>query len=276
MKKFGLAIASVLILSLAAFDTEAEAANTSDQVIQAGEQQLGTPYQWGGTSPSGFDCSGFTRHAFSAAGIDLPRTAAEQYQVGTSVSRSDLQPGDLVFFNTSGSGVSHNGIYIGGNQFIHSSSSQGVSIASMSNTYWQPRYIGAKRVIEEQEESSVLGESGGEPVEVVVNGEALQLDQDAIINDGRTVIPMRAIFEELGATVDWNGADKSITGTSGDTTVSLTIGENTAQANGSSVTLDEPAQVVNERTMVPLRFIGETLGATVEWQSDTRTVVITQ
>ncbi len=121
--------------------------STADAIIATAKKYIGTPYLWGGTTPSGFDCSGFTQYVFRAHGITLPRTSKQQYTAGTYVSKSNLKPGDLVFFNTDGSGISHLGIYIGNNQFIHSSSSKGVVITSLSNTYWAPRYYGARRVL---------------------------------------------------------------------------------------------------------------------------------
>jgi cell wall-associated NlpC family hydrolase len=120
---------------------------TAENIIASAKQYIGTPYVWGGMTPSGFDCSGLVQYVFAQNGISLPRTTALQYKVGTSVSKSNLKPGDLVFFNTSGSGVSHVGIYIGDNQFIHSSSSKGVVITSLSNSYWSARYLGARRVL---------------------------------------------------------------------------------------------------------------------------------
>ena len=108
---------------------------------------MGVKYVYGGTTASGFDCSGFTQKAFRDVGISIPRTSGQQYAIGTSVSKANLKVGDIVFFNTSGRGVSHNGIYIGNNNFIHSSSSKGVSIASINDpAYWGSRYVGARRV----------------------------------------------------------------------------------------------------------------------------------
>jgi len=119
----------------------------NDNIIQTSKRFQGVPYLWGGDTPQGFDCSGFTQYVFRLNGINLPRTADLQYELGASVSYNNLQPGDMVFFTTYEPGPSHNGIYLGNGLFINSSSSRGVSIARMDNSYWAPRYIGAKRII---------------------------------------------------------------------------------------------------------------------------------
>jgi len=106
---------------------------------------LGVPYSFGGTSTSGFDCSGFVQHVFAMLGIALPRTADAQYDVGHSAVGGP-RPGDLVFFDTYG-GVSHVGIYLGGGKFVHASSSHGVMVSHLSESYWAARYVGAKRLI---------------------------------------------------------------------------------------------------------------------------------
>ncbi len=121
---------------------------TAGKIIATAKQYLGVPYLWGGSTPSGFDCSGYVQYVFAKHGYSLPRTSKQQWNVGTSISKSNLKEGDLVFFaNTYTSGISHLGIYIGNNQFIHASSSQGVVISSLSNSYWASHYYGAKRVI---------------------------------------------------------------------------------------------------------------------------------
>lgn len=120
---------------------------SAQAIIATAKQYIGVPYVWGGSTPSGFDCSGYVKYVFGKHGISLPRTSAQQYTVGTWVAKSNLRPGDLVFYNTSGSGVSHLGIYIGSGQFIHASTSKGVMISEMSNSYWSARYYGARRVL---------------------------------------------------------------------------------------------------------------------------------
>lgn len=117
------------------------------RVIQTALRYQGVPYVFGGTSPNGFDCSGFVRYVFAGNGLQLPRMADEQYDFGLPVSYGRLQPGDLVFFSTYAPGASHVGIYLGDGKFISATSSQGVAIARMDNSYWGPRYIGARRIL---------------------------------------------------------------------------------------------------------------------------------
>ena len=112
-------------------------------VVGIAMQYLGIPYQWGGSSPStGFDCSGFVMYVYSRVGVSLPHNAAMQYGYGTAVSRSELQPGDLVFFN----GLGHNGIYIGGGQFIHSPHTGDVVKISSMTGWYDSTYVGARRL----------------------------------------------------------------------------------------------------------------------------------
>ena len=119
-----------------------------DKIVNLAKAQIGKPYRWGAAGPSSFDCSGFTTYIYkNGAGISLPRTSVSQSKTGTKVSRSNLKTGDLVFFNTSGKGVSHVGMYIGDSKFIHSSSSKGIRIDSLNSTYYKSRFISGSRVI---------------------------------------------------------------------------------------------------------------------------------
>ncbi len=112
-------------------------------LIADASEQIGVPYVWGGTTPSGFDCSGFLNYVFHNNGVQIPRTVAAIWDAGRTVSEPRV--GDLVFFETYTKGPSHAGIYIGNQQFIHSGSSSGVTISNMTSSYWNERYLGVKR-----------------------------------------------------------------------------------------------------------------------------------
>ncbi|QKS73137.1 C40 family peptidase [Paenalkalicoccus suaedae] len=117
--------------------------NLATSVINDAKRYIGTPYKWGGTSITGFDCSGLIQKVFKDNGLSLPRTTAQMWDATDAVSSP--MPGDLVFFETR-QGPSHVGIYMGNDQFIHSGSSTGVTITSMDNSYWSSRYLGARRL----------------------------------------------------------------------------------------------------------------------------------
>lgn len=106
----------------------------------------GAPYRNGGADPSGFDCSGFIWYVFSQHGVAVPRTVTQQFDQGLEVDPGDLAPGDLVFFRTAGQSISHVGMAIGGDEFVHAPSSRGeVRVERLGSTYWAPRFAGAKR-----------------------------------------------------------------------------------------------------------------------------------
>lgn len=117
---------------------------SSGSVLGIAHSLTGVPYYYGGTTTSGFDCSGFTSYVFARAGRSLPRTAAGQYSGTTRVSRSQAQPGDLVFFNVEG-GINHVGIYLGGGSFIGSQSHTGVAVSQFNSGYWASKVVGFGR-----------------------------------------------------------------------------------------------------------------------------------
>ncbi|MCI6610442.1 MAG: C40 family peptidase [Ezakiella sp.] len=118
-------------------------------LLDFAKAQMGKPYVFGASGPGAFDCSGFTTYVFKQFGISLPRTSASQSQFGTPVDKANLLPGDLVFFNTMGAGVSHVGIYVGDGKFIHSATTinSGVVIDSLNSSYYIKTYVSARRVL---------------------------------------------------------------------------------------------------------------------------------
>ena len=117
------------------------------RLINNATQYIGTPYTFGGNSLLyGIDCSAYTQQIYAMVGVNLPRTADYQFEVGTPISRSELLPGDEVFFTTYTYGASHCGIYLGDNKFIHASSTYGVTISSLNDHYYSTHYIGARRM----------------------------------------------------------------------------------------------------------------------------------
>lgn len=152
-KAYGLPVTGIVTNTVLAKISEAEKAQkqtppTSSEItiniVANSAELIGVPYQWGGTTTKGFDCSGFLQYVFAKEGVKLPRTVAEMWNVTSSVPAPEV--GDLVFFETYQEGASHAGIYIGNNQFVHSGSSSGVTISNLTYKYWQDRYLGTKRV----------------------------------------------------------------------------------------------------------------------------------
>lgn len=121
-------------------------------VEQRAREQIGAPYSYGGTSPGGFDCSGFTRWVFSQHGASLPHSSYAQFEMGKRdgfkrvYKRENLKEGDLVFHKTTSARVGHAGIYIGDGKFISATSSEGVQVRSLYDSYWGPRWVAGTRV----------------------------------------------------------------------------------------------------------------------------------
>ena len=116
------------------------------KMMKLAENKVGNKYVWGATGPNNFDCSGFTSWLHKQSGISIPRTSSAQSKSGKAVSKSNLQPGDLVFFNTNGKGVSHVGMYIGGGKMIHAANSnKGVRYDDINSSYYSSRFVNARR-----------------------------------------------------------------------------------------------------------------------------------
>ncbi|ASS67821.1 MULTISPECIES: C40 family peptidase [unclassified Paenibacillus] len=146
MKKKAASLILGISLLFAAGVGSAAADSKMDGVIS---DLIGTPYKTAGTTTNGFDCSGFTSYVFKQFKISLPHSSSSQAGLGKKVAKADLKAGDLVFFNTSGRGVSHVGIYVGDGKFAHSSSSKGVMISSLSDSYYTKRYVSARRIMDD-------------------------------------------------------------------------------------------------------------------------------
>lgn len=118
-------------------------------LITLANKFLYTPYRWGGTGPGGFDCTGFVYFLYKSIGIPIPRTIESMYQKGSQVGKQNLSPGDILYFvNTFRRGLSHVGVYLGGNKFIHASShGRGVRIDSIDSSYFIRRFFSAKQII---------------------------------------------------------------------------------------------------------------------------------
>lgn len=136
------------------------------EVLMNALSLTGIKYRYGGTSPNtGFDCSGFVRYVFSeAASIALPHNARAISQVGRMISPEQLQPGDLVFYNTMKSAFSHVGIYLGNNRFIHApSSGGGIHVVRMDDAYWSQRFDGARRIIDGDRAKNAYSQNPAQP-----------------------------------------------------------------------------------------------------------------
>ena len=122
-----------------------------DRLLRVARRMLAVPYRFGGTTLWGLDCSGFVQKTFAFLNLDLPRSAREQFREGAKVAKADLSPGDLVFFRTYAEYPSHVGIYLGDNRFVHASSRERkVTVESLDTPYYVKRYIGAKRLLFEE------------------------------------------------------------------------------------------------------------------------------
>jgi cell wall-associated NlpC family hydrolase len=127
--------------------TRAGSRASAPAIVDTALALRGAPYLTGGRSPAGFDCSGFVWYVFDRQGVPMPRTVAEQWRTGRAVRRERIEPGDLVFFDTSGRPATHVGIAVGAGGFVHAPSSRGeVRVEQLGSSYWGRRFVGARRV----------------------------------------------------------------------------------------------------------------------------------
>ena len=128
-------------------DADSDSLALVPDVVATALGYRGVPYRNGGSDPSGFDCSGFVQYVFYQVGTVLPREVRDQFRVGEEIDRDEIEPGDLVFFETVSRGASHVGLAIGGGEFVHAPSSRGVvRIERLTSSYWAQRYVGARRL----------------------------------------------------------------------------------------------------------------------------------
>ncbi|MGH2807187.1 MAG: C40 family peptidase [Actinomycetota bacterium] len=182
----------ILTVSAPVLTTRVRAHEMSDvnaqqkHIEDRGRSQIGAPYSYGGESPSGFDCSGFTRWVYSEHGANLPHSSDAQFELAGDNGykrvwhRKALEVGDLVFHDTGSGRVGHAGLYIGDGKFISSTSSEGVQVRSLYDSYWGPRWVGATRVPATNDGSDERGskrtsEQGEVPVDLIGRHVALVL-----------------------------------------------------------------------------------------------------
>lgn len=152
-------IAAAILVAFVGLSVVAESASAGtnyrrkrNHIEERARSQRGAPYRYGGTSPKGFDCSGFTTWVYKGVRVSLPRTSTAQFDLGRHKNnkrvwkRSKLEIGDLVFHDTGSGRIGHAGIYVGGGKFISSTSSAGVQVRSLYDSYWGPRWVGATRL----------------------------------------------------------------------------------------------------------------------------------
>jgi len=144
-----LAVCCACALAISGASVASAAPDPGSEVADLAQQYVGSPYRWGGTSPAGFDCTGFVMWVYGQFGVSMPHNEAGQLSSGERVDANDLRPGDvLVFANTYRRGLSHVGIYLGDGRFVHAvDEAHGVQVSTLWDSYWAPRFVGASRAL---------------------------------------------------------------------------------------------------------------------------------
>lgn len=155
MKKAAIVLATMVVLLCAPIGT-AFAETVLDKTV---DEYIGIRYKSAGATTSGFDCSGFTMFIFDKFGIELPHQSKSQATKGDWIDKKDLRPGDLVFFNTDGKGISHVGIYLGNDEMIHSASGEGIVRDNITDKYYKTRYVTARRVLSDDQFNELMAEA---------------------------------------------------------------------------------------------------------------------
>lgn len=150
------AAAALMAVGLASFAAENGGEVPHSAIVQQALALVDVPYRYGGSTPSGFDCSGLVRYVFkSTAGLDLPRRTEDMSRFGQPIDRTELRPGDLVFFDTFRRAFSHVAIYIGDGRFLHAPARGGrVRVEALDDSYWRARFNGARRLLENPREDA--------------------------------------------------------------------------------------------------------------------------
>ena len=214
------------------------ASPTAHAAFEAAKKELGVPYQWGGSSPqTGFDCSGLMQWAYHRAGVNLPRVAADQFNVGTPVRLNDLREGDLVFFRIGGAEVDHVGMYVGNHEFLEApATGQDVQYANLNDPYWSSQFAGARRIVplEVPTPGAAAGTAAGAPP----GGSGTAAGSPAgALNEAPTVPASQSSAPVIASGADASGGSQAGLGSGG------AISEPTGSAAGVASSAVEPGAV---------------------------------
>lgn len=133
------------------------------EITRHARTMIGKPYRYGGTTPQGFDCSGLVYFSYRQAGVPVPRTTQEQFKLSRRVGRTELEPGDLVFFRLNKPHISHVGLYLGNDEFIHApSTGKHVTLSTLNDPYWRSRLVHSGRILAPQDDGPDLATRGGD------------------------------------------------------------------------------------------------------------------